>query len=310
MNNPKKQHYLSQCYLNGFTNSGRKLATLSLNDGRVFYAGPHNVGAETYFNSFKTADGMMSNVIESARSKFEADVAKAIRNVETLEKIEGDDRITILNLMSLFAVSNPFRREQHNNMIDFIAKRVLHIAASKVGYKVNGVLITEEHKKLFEEDKFKVEFSKSTHIYNEYFEFFETVLATMLNRKWTLVKAPNEQRFVTCDFPIALIWKNPEKYHTGPGFGCGDTQVFFTLSRKLALIGDFEGYDQVVHAEKDTVALINSNILCFAKKQVYAPHENISFWGTRNEILEGLKTYYETFHANNRELTVPEDLVV
>lgn len=306
MNNPKKQHYLSQCYLNGFTNSGRKLVALSLNDGRVFYTGPHNVGAETYFNSFKTADGMMSNVIESARSKFEADVAKAIRNVEKLGRIEGDDRIKILNLMSLFAVSNPFRREQHNTMIDFIAKRMLHIAASKMDYKVNGVLITEEHKKLFEEDKFKVELSKNTHIYNEYFEYFESVLATMLNRKWILVKAPDELPFVTCDFPIGLIWKNPEKYHAGPGFGCGDTQVFFTLSRKFALIGDLEGDDLVVNVPAEQVALINSNVLYFAKKQVYAPDENISFLSNRNDIKRGLKRYYETFHMNNRKLNVPE----
>lgn len=296
MNNPKKQHYLSQCYLTGFTNSDRKLATLSLNDGRIFYAGPHNVGAETYFNSFKTADGMMSNAIESARSKFEADVAKAIRNVEKLDQFEGDDRITILNLMSLFAVSNPFRREQHNAMIDFLAKRVLHMAASKVGYKINGVLITEEHKKLFEEDKFKVELSKNTHIYDEYFKFFEIVLTTMLNRKWTLIKAPDEASFVTCDFPIALIWKDSKKYRAGPGFGCGDTQVFFTLSKKFALIGDFEGCDQVFHAEKDTVALINSNILFFAKKQAYAPTNDILFLGPNNESLEGLRLYYETFH--------------
>lgn len=303
MNNPKKQHYLSQCYLTGFTNAGRKLATLSLNDGRIFYAGPHNVGAETYFNSFKTADGMMSNVIESARSKFEADVVNAIRNVEKLEQIEGDDRIAILNLMSLFAVSNPFRREQHNAMIDFLAKRVLRMAASKVGYKINGVLITKEHKKLFEEDRFKVELSKKTHIYDEYFEFFEILLATMLNRKWVLAIAPDEMPFVTCDFPIALIWKNPEKYHASPGFGCGDTQVFFTLSKKFALIGDFEGCDQVFHAEKDTVSLINSNILFFARKQVYAPCENISFFGTHNEILQGLKIYYKTYHRVNENTT-------
>lgn len=303
-NSAKRHHYLSQCYLKGFTNYNEQLTALNLVDGKIFYPGPHNVGVEAYFNSFKTADGIVSNVVEFGRSQFEADVAKAICSVEKLEQFEGDDKVIILNLMSLFAVSNPFRREQHNAMIDSLAKQVLRIAASNVGYSVNGVLITEEYRKFIEEGRFRVELTKNAQIWNEYFEYFEVILETMLHRKWTLIRVPDEAPLVTCDFPIALTWKDPKKYRFDPGFGCGNTQVFFPLSQKFALIGDFEGFDQVVCASEEQVALINANILFFAKKQVYAPQENILFLGPNGESLQGLTLYYETFHLENQEIDV------
>lgn len=210
-NSAKRHHYLSQCYLMGFVNNNNQLTTLNLSNGKIFHPGPHNVGVEAYFNGFEAANGVMNNEFESARAQFESDVAKALCNINKTEQFESKDKITIFNLMSLFSVSNPFRRAQNNAMIDSLVKHGLRIAAHNVGHKVNGILITEELKKIIEEDKFEIKVPKRTHIYGEYFKYFEMILSTMFYRKWTVVKASDEDFFVTCDCPVALIWKNPKK---------------------------------------------------------------------------------------------------
>ena len=46
-----------------------------------------------------------------------------------------------------------------------------------------------------------------------------------------------------------------------PGLGVPGTEVIFPLSPKLAIRGRFDSEEDVVHADKDTVAGINSLLI-------------------------------------------------
>jgi hypothetical protein len=189
-------------------------------------------------------------------------------SIENTNKFEGEDRVFILNLIALFAIRNPIRRVQYNDMVDAGSKMVLSIAAQQAGRRVNGVEITDDLKKFIDEDKFNIILSTNEHIRAELFIFNE-LLPYFFHRKWMLVRAPEDAQFITSDFPVVLFWSYPEKHKHSPGFGLKGTQVHFPLSKKLALIGDFDGVDRSLTESKETVALINSNILARAKKWIF-----------------------------------------
>lgn len=177
-------------------------------------------------------------------------------------------------------------------MVELGSKMALSIAAQHVGRKVNGVQITEDFKRIVDDDKFNIVLSRNEHIKAELFIFNE-LLPYFFHRKWMLIKAPDEAQFITSDFPIVLLWSDPSKQKGHIGFGLRGTQIHFPLSKKLALIGDFDGVDDSLIESKETVALINTNILAHAQRWVFASDQDFYFLGQSGDCLFGIKKYWD-----------------
>ncbi|RLA95610.1 MAG: hypothetical protein DRG83_18415, partial [Deltaproteobacteria bacterium] len=97
--------------------------------------------------------------------------------------------------------------------------------------------------------------------------------------------------FITTDNPVNLSWKEPDKippfYRTSPGYGLKGTQVYFPVSKKVALVGEFDGPEGIVDGSRELVALLNSRMLLFTYKQIYSPTLNFYFMGKDGIILDG-----------------------
>ena len=169
------------------------------------------------------------------------------------------------------------------------------MAASNVGGKTNGVLITEEFKKFVEDGKFTIEASRQEHIDLE-LRVLDDMIRWFMCRKWSLIQAPDDAEFITCDRPVALIWVEPEKYKLSPGFGLRGTQVHFALSKKLALVGDFDGINETVLTTKEQVSLINANILLQAREWVYSSNKDFYFIDPNGDTLFGLGKFWKEFN--------------
>jgi hypothetical protein len=65
------------------------------------------------------------------------------------------------------------------------------------------------------------------------------------------------------------------------------TLVYFPISCNLALLGEFNGREGLVQGTKELVALLNSKMLSFFYKQIYAPSLGFHFLGNDGEILNG-----------------------
>jgi hypothetical protein len=52
-------------------------------------------------------------------------------------------------------------------------------------------------------------------------------------------------------------------------------------------LGEFDGREGVINAKREVVALLNSKIITFAYKQVYAPKIDFYFMGSGGELLDG-----------------------
>jgi hypothetical protein len=86
--------------------------------------------------------------------------------------------------------------------------------------------------------------------------------------------------FVTTDFPVC-VHRASDGINYGqqfaPGFGLADSDILFSLSPKVALVGRFDGEEDVVDSGLHGVASFNSTIMGYAIKQIYAPNDQYHY---------------------------------
>lgn len=302
----RNHHYLSQCYLKGFTNGGSKkskLAVIDLQQKKQFETIPRNVGGLRDFNRIEAPD-IDPNSLEQDLAKFESSAVTALRKIENGAKLEGEVRDLILNLIALLAIRSPERREHWRKFQAQIVERVMDLTlASKerwesqmrqmkeAGTAVDESVTYEDVKRFHESKAYTIEVTREHHIHME-FVGIEAILPLLNERKWLIVKSTEETGpFITSDHPVSLTWKEPDKippfYRSSPGFGMRSTQVYFPLSHHAALIGEFDATEGEIIGTKELIAALNSEILWRAHKQLYAPKLSFLFIGKGGQILEG-----------------------
>jgi len=281
------QHFLSQCWLKGFTPFGTKESQLVIFDfirKKTFSTIPKNVAKERDFNQIEI-NGIDANYLESQLAIFEDKANAAICNIQQTGKFEGDDRRVILDLMALFALRNPFRREYWDNIRSHDAQIIFSIAAKNVGGTLNGIYIPPEFKEVGDAE-IRVEMHKNEHIHLE-LSCIDTVIQCLVKRNWTLVHAEKDLTFIASDRPVILSWKDDKQYVADPGFASPRSQVVFPLTKKLALVGDFEERECVITASRRLMASINSLILSNTALQIYSETGDFIFLKHTGELAYG-----------------------
>jgi len=302
----RHHHYLSQCYLKGFTkgcSKKSKITVIDLKEKKRFETVPRNVGGIRDFNRIEV-DGVDPNIIETSLAQFEGEAASALRYVEEQLTFEGEARELILNLIAILAIRSPEMREHWRKFQAQIAERIMDLSIAtkerwesqirqmkESGIKVDENVSYEDVKKFHESKQYKIEVAREHHIHMELVGV-EAILPYLDSRNWLLIKSTNESGpFITTDNPVNLTWKEPGKippfYRNSPGYGMKNTQVYFPISKDLALVGEFDGHVGIIDATKELVAMLNSKLLMFAYKQIYTPKIGFFFLGKTGEILEG-----------------------
>ncbi len=301
----RHHHFLSQCYLKGFTKGKSKKSRLAVIDAKgkkSFETTPRNVGGVRDFNRVEI-EGVDPNYLESELSKFEGQAATALKKLRETLDFSGEIKDILLNLIALIAVRSPERREHMRKFQAQIAERVMGMTldskerwesqTSKLendGDLTNRVSF-EDAKEFFDSKKYTINVAREHHIRME-MEQIDAILPCLFNRKWLLVVANDESGpFITTDRPMNLSWKEPDKippfYRASPGFGLTGTEVYFPISQELALIGEFDGEDKTIEANQGLVAVLNSKMLFNLDCQIYAPKFDFKFFGKNNDILSG-----------------------
>lgn len=302
----RHHHYLSQCYLRGFTDGGSKnskLTVIDIRDKKHFETIPRNVGGERDFNRIDIP-GVDSNALEKSLSNFEGNAASALRRIDDDSIFDGEDKELILNLIALQALRSPARREHWKKFETQIIEQVMSLTlaskerwdaqvaqARKDGVDLSENIGYEDVKSFFESKQYEIDIAREHHISLE-FAGVDAILPYLFMRNWLVIKA-NEQTgpFITSDSPVVLTWNAPEKippfYRNSPGFGMGDTQVYFPISKNTALLGEFDGHLGNVVATKELVAAVNSKLIFFARRQLYAPKLNFYIVASGGSIVDG-----------------------
>ena len=94
MTDTKKQHFVPQCYLQGFTDSNRQLSVLDKFGCRSYKAHMKDVAQKRRFYDFLQDDGKDTTATEDGdilfSLKFKEDAPRPQTVEETLSKLEGN----------------------------------------------------------------------------------------------------------------------------------------------------------------------------------------------------------------------------
>lgn len=302
----RHHHYLSQCYLKGFTKAKAKKSKLTVIDfkqNKHFETIPRNVGGIRDFNRIN-AEGHDPNAIEKELAQFEAKAAFALKRLEESLNFQGETKDLVLNLIALIAVRSPERREHLREFEARVMDRVLGMSlrskeyweeqeaarkAKNPDYKSD--VTYEELKEFYDGKQYKIKLSTERHIEMEMVQV-NSILPCLYGRNWILIKSGEQSGpFITSDNPVSLTWNEPEQipllYRNSPGFGLKNTMVYFPISKDLALVGEFDKEDKTINGVKKLVSILNTKTLQNIYKQVYTPNLSFNVFGEDGEIYDG-----------------------
>lgn len=312
-NEPRNHHYIPQCYLRGFGWKHKKQWYTNVAFGRTnewHVTNLRNVGAERDFLRIDVP-GHEPNALEKAMAGMEGEIASALRSIESTKRFEGNDRTMILNLMALLAVRSPEKREYWGKVQALVAERVMDLALSseemwrgqleqmrRAGRAVNENLTYEQMKDFHERKEYTIEVPRERHIETE-MQVFDTVLQSLGRRNWSMYVTNEELGpFVSCDRPLCLDWLDPPKtktpFNQSPGFDLKNTQVYFPISQRLALIGEFDAEDATYHASPNIVGMGNVNMIENCRDQLYTSEKNFKYYGPGPALFHD-ETFVERF---------------
>lgn len=288
----RNHHFVPQGYLAGFTGDGTREGRLFVSDlvsRSVFQTKPRNVAAERDFNRIE-ADGHDPDTLEQQLGKFEGRAISVIRGIQASGELPADEELSyVINLMALLVVRNPKSRRGMNTARRHTVRVIgdmltsdrqlfeYHFAKAKEDGFVrrDAEVSSEAMRKFIEDDQYTVTVSTSESLSLE-LGGFENALGLLGSRYWSLVTAAaNAPDFVTCDHPVAPVFKDPQR--RGPiGYGLPQTEVSFPLNTRQALLGVLEDPLQPqFEARTEQVAAINSRTVYHADRQVYSKTGNV-----------------------------------
>lgn len=95
----------------------------------------------------------------------------------------------------------------------------------------------------------------------------------ILQMDWAFVGAPPEAAFVTSDNPA--FWNNPKAQgFFGRGLGARDAELSYPLTRRLMLLGNWQGVRRAVAVDAAHVQHVNTLVAMYANQFVFASSED------------------------------------
>jgi hypothetical protein len=315
--NAKIQHYVPQYYLRGFVNERKQLYVVDRPRAKFYRVPTNKVGAELYFN-LVAINGINPFAVEEAISELEGKVAPVLKKVISTRLLgDENDRSAILNLIASVTLRNPKQRavvsEMYRDAGQLAAGAALQTkekyAEFTAAMKAEGIAapVYEEMKGWFEKEPGLFKPSSPPNEFNILIELqsHDHLVKLYDGRKWQMLVADDDSGgFVTSDHPVCLRWTNGQDHgDTSPGCAMSSTEVIFPLAPKLVLRGRFDGNENVIQADKETVAGINSLLISNCHDQVFGRDALFCYKrGPKGEIVSGahLDTD-EVFLASGRD---------
>jgi hypothetical protein len=278
----KIQHYVPQYYLRSFIDAKEQLYVVDRPREKFFRVPTKKVGGELYFNLINVK-GIDPFAVEKALAELEGIVAPALERIKAARSLADEkDRSAVMNLIASVTIRNPKQREAIGEIVNYggqlLAAAGLSTKARFDEYvsamKAQGKQATETYEEM------KELVAKSPGTFKAAQEFYvltelrlhDHLVRRYEGRTWQIVIASDDSGgFITSDHPVCLRWSDGQDHgNLSPGLAIPGTEVIFPLSPQLMLRGSFEGEENVVEADRSTVADINSLLISNSHNQVYA----------------------------------------
>ncbi len=270
----RNHHFVPQCYLAGFTDTGTKHGRLWVCDfeaRRSFLQRPKNVAFEVDFNRFETV-AHPPDALEKAFGEFERQVASVIQQIGRTHALPPDvDLSYLVNFITLLAVRHPVMRasmeraQQHGYrvILDMLASdeqlfRSELRRAHQDGFVDSAEFSFDRFRKSVRHGSYKITIPREYHIERE-LKVFKNLIKDVGSRHWSLITAADDAPdLITCDRPASLVYK----------------QLLFPLNARCALLADKEKpWREHITADSRGIAEVNSRLVDLAHRQIYSRTE-------------------------------------
>lgn len=218
----KRQHYVPQHYLKGFTSSNKKkfLFVYDKENGKIFPSSIRNIGHENYFYDVGE-DQIIEKLFSTFESKFNIALQKLINN-EDLNGLSTEDKELISNFIAVQMLRTKESRIENKQMLETIIEQIADRTPGLNGdynYEIDGDDLRDLHVDL---------------IFSLVPEISEILLKDMA---WKLCLNKTDYPFWTSDHPCAKLNElEPEPYKSNMGLKCKGFQLHIPISSRLQLI--------------------------------------------------------------------------
>ncbi|MDB5100890.1 MAG: hypothetical protein JWM80_5311 [Cyanobacteria bacterium RYN_339] len=319
MSEPRRHHYLPQFYLAGFTPRGSKddhLQVLDLQTGKTWRAKPASVAHQNDY--YRLDDGAPDPfALEKGLANFEGQAADALKGVLGEKQIgDFERRVVLVNFIALMALRVP---SQRNILADFKKRTSVMLMQTMVstpevwervkarahadGVNVGDVSYERMRDFAMDTSRYTIELSREALI-QTIFGPLDKIIPLLLERRWSIaIAAAGAGAFVCCDTPVARHWTIDDHPPFVPGFGLKHSHIVFPLDRRTALLGTWDGDEEVFEADRVQVATINSHILASADRFVIYSDEDYS-WYTKDGRIAGPSELIEWYKSRPKKRRV------
>ncbi|HFF8521921.1 TPA: DUF4238 domain-containing protein [Providencia rettgeri] len=307
MTKARHHHYLSQCYLKGFTQGSAKkskLAVVELKTKKIFETTPRNVGGIRDFNKIEIA-GFDPNYIETNLSAIEGPAASSINKLQENQDFSGETKNNLIMLIAMLGARSPQQRKHIDSQLSEIPKKIMKMMVSSEerydsvienSYKTadkSELIDYEKMKEFVNSDNYNVSLTQEFLIELE-LKMMQEIEVQLQKRNWILIKSTAESgEFITSDKPVNLVWKKPidNNFHYSPGYGLLETTVYFPITKNLALLGTFDDLQNqsnflLSDATKEFVANLNTLVIHNCYDYIYTSGTKNFFYYSKNNQME------------------------
>lgn len=289
-------HYVSRCYLAGFTSDGTrdgKLHAFDLSNGRVWQSTTIKVAHENGFNAIGGPD---SEALEKRLSEFEDEIAPILGGIRKNRELPvGETRWKLMQFIAMLAIRNPVNRRRQSTFETDILRTTLHFYLSSAerwstllaelpGDDISPLaeLTFEEAKELLEPDEWEVK-SRPAYFHEVEFHQVDIVTKFLMARDWILMQAPPGIEVITHDNPVVPLPDGvPGNMPYGLGYG---SAIAFPISSELVLFGRFDQPEASLEVADKSIAAINVMVFQRASRFAYARSSTFDFL-TNNDNIE------------------------
>jgi hypothetical protein len=245
---PKRHHYISRFYLEGFADSEGLLSVFDRKDGTIRRQQPKDTTVVGHFYTFFDEQDRQRFELEKLFSVVETRAASALKTLTGGRRLSHEEREYLSLFIAMTAIRTPAALEEARLVREEIdrAEVKLRVSSEQQAYAIVKEFlpsdtideklreVAAEAYEMVSGDHFSVtvphELARQMSL-----KQWALVAELLYKRDWTVVEAPAGHEYMTSDSPAVLA--PLEGTEDRPlGFGSSHAHVLFPLSRKLALV--------------------------------------------------------------------------
>ena len=277
---PRRHHFVPEFYLARFTRSGCKddvLWVINLQSAERYSARPKRIATQKGYYELDIPEED-PELLEKELARLEGLFRSILQRIESERCLPtGEDFNTILNFVAYMAARVPTQREVIEDQYDQVGRMQLRLALQSEGRFeslkkemlesgndiVQDARYEEIREFVFDDDRYTIEVDQNTLIKHMLMNA-DIILPLLAKRSWSLLVAtPDAGDLICSDCPVSLVWSSdmPDQSFWSPGWAMPSTEVTMPLSRRMAIIGRFDGVEEVVEIGRQGVAANRKSVV-------------------------------------------------